>query len=246
VVWNLLSNAVKFTPSGGHVQVDAKRSDSQVLICVKDTGIGIRGDLLPRVFDRFRQAEVGTTRAHGGLGLGLSIAKQIVELHGGAIEVASEGEGKGTAFTVRLPLPPQTPGDEVAMRAEASDADLDGADILLVEDETLTRDTMRRLLEGRNAKVRAVDSVNAARDALTTRKPHLVISDIGLPGEDGYALIRYLRSLDSHKDVPALAVTAFVRAEDRQQVLEAGFDEHMPKPVDADRLIAVAVQLLRR
>jgi CheY-like chemotaxis protein len=105
---------------------------------------------------------------------------------------------------------------------------------------------MRRLLEGRNAKVRAVDSVNAARDALITRKPHLLISDIGLPGEDGYALIRYLRSLESHKNVPALAVTAFVRAEDRQQVLEAGFDEHMPKPVDADRLIAVAVQLLRR
>ncbi len=246
VVWNLLSNAVKFTPSGGHVQIDARRATNEIVISVRDSGIGIRGELLPRVFDRFRQAEVGTTRAHGGLGLGLSIAKQIVELHSGTIEVASEGEGKGATFTVRLPLPVQSHTDEVASQTEATHADLDGADILLVEDEALTRDTMRRLLEGRNATVRAVDSVNAARDELATRKPHLVISDIGLPGEDGYALIRHLRSLESHKDIPALAVTAFVRADDRQQVLEAGFDEHVPKPVDADRLIAVAVQLLRR
>jgi two-component system CheB/CheR fusion protein len=246
VVWNLLSNAVKFTPASGLVKIEAKRTDDDVLICVTDTGIGIRREMLPRVFERFRQAEVATTRAHGGLGLGLSIAKQIVELHNGTIEVTSEGEGKGATFTVRLPLPQQALGDDDAGAGISNDADLKGADVLLVEDEALTRDTMCRLLEGRNAKVRAVDSVSAARDAISTRVPHLIISDIGLPGEDGYALIRYLRSLETAQPVPAVAVTAFVRAEDRQRVLDAGFDDHVPKPVDAERLLGVVMRLLRR
>ncbi|HEV7609313.1 MAG TPA: chemotaxis protein CheB [Steroidobacteraceae bacterium] len=252
VVWNLLSNAVKFTPSGGRVSIHARREADGISIAVSDTGIGIRQEFLPRVFDRFRQAEVGTTRAHGGLGLGLSIAKQLVELHGGTIAVGSEGEGKGTTFTVKLPLQQvalddnEMPHDETPTDGGAVEADFNGVEILLVEDETLTRNTMCRLLEGRNARVRAVDSVSAARDALATRKPQLLVSDIGLPGEDGYALIRYLRSLESHKDIPAVAVTAFARPEDRRNALEAGFDEHLAKPVDAEKLIAIAVRLLHR
>jgi two-component system CheB/CheR fusion protein len=246
IVWNLLSNAVKFTPAGGRVQVQAKREANLVLICVKDSGIGIRSEFLPRVFDRFRQAEVGSSRAHGGLGLGLAIAKQLTELHDGTIEVASDGEGKGTSFTVKLPLPRQTLSEDQAHPGQASIADLNGVDILLVEDEALTRDTMRRLLEARNAKVRAVDSVSAARDALATRAPDLVISDIGLPGEDGYAFIKHLRSQSVAVAIPAIAVTAFARAEDRQNVLAAGFDEHLPKPVDADQLVSLVVQFLHR
>jgi two-component system CheB/CheR fusion protein len=246
VVWNLLSNAVKFTPTGGRVHVEARRDAEEIVISVKDSGIGIRQEFLPRVFDRFRQAEVGTTRAHGGLGLGLSIAQQLVELHGGTISVTSEGEGQGATFTVRLPLAQEALRDDDVASVEAPVSDLRGVDILLIEDEALTRDTMTRLLEGRNAHVRAVDSVQAARDAIETRVPTIVISDIGLPAEDGYEFIRYLRSLDLPQRIPAVAVTAFVRADDRQRVLEAGFDEHMPKPLDADRLLACLSRLLRR
>jgi two-component system CheB/CheR fusion protein len=243
VVWNLLSNAVKFTPSGGRVEVVARRVDATVCIEVTDTGIGIRRDFLPSVFERFKQAEVGTARAHNGLGLGLSIAKQLVEMHGGTIEVASEGEGRGATFRIHLPLAQHAEADEQATNGEAGIGDLGGADILLVEDEANSRETMRRLLEGRNAQVRAVDSAGAARDAITTRRPQLLISDIGLPGEDGYSLIRHVRSQPGER-IAALAVTAFARAQDRQHVLEAGFDEHLTKPLDPDCLLALVAKLL--
>jgi CheY-like chemotaxis protein len=216
-----------------------------VCIEVCDTGIGIRRDFLPKVFERFRQAEVGTARAHNGLGLGLSIAKQLVEMHGGTIEVQSEGEGRGTTFRIQLPLAQLAASDEERATGEPADSDLGGADILLVEDEENTRDTMRRLLEGRNARVRAVDSASAARDAISTRRPHVLISDIGMPGEDGYALIRHVRSLPGTR-IAALAVTAFARKEDRLHVLEAGFDEHLTKPLDADFLLAVVEKLLQK
>jgi two-component system CheB/CheR fusion protein len=245
VVWNLLSNAVKFTPAGGTVRVVAHRSHATVCIDVIDSGIGIRRDFLPHVFQRFKQAEVGTNRAHGGLGLGLSIAKQLVEMHGGTIGVTSEGEGRGARFHIELPLAQHASADDGIAVDEASDTDFRGADVLLVEDEELSRDAMRRLLESRNAQVRAVDSVAAARDVIATRRPQLLISDIGLPGEDGYALIRHLRSLPGER-IPALAVTAFARAEDRSQVLDAGFDEHLAKPLDADRMLALAVKLLQK
>jgi CheY-like chemotaxis protein len=245
VVWNLLSNAVKFTPSGGRIAVLARRDASGVLIEVTDTGIGIREGFLPKVFDRFKQAEVGTTRAHGGLGLGLSIAKQLVELHGGSIEVTSAGEGKGSTFTVRLPLPQH--GDQPPMvSANGAEVDLAGLDILVVEDEAATRETMKRLLEAHNARVRTVDSVSAARDALEKRQPQLLISDIGLPGEDGYALIRHVRGLELSTPIAALAVTAFARPEDRQQVLESGYDDHLAKPVDPDALLARIAKLAQR
>ncbi len=245
VVWNLLSNAVKFTPQGGSVRVRGRREAGTVIIDVTDSGVGIKAEFLPHVFDRFRQAEVGSARAHGGLGLGLAIAKQIVELHGGSISVASEGDGRGSTFSVRLSLAPLVPLamdlDPAANAQPIAEGDLRGVDILLVEDEAGARNVMQRLLEGHGAKVRAVESVAAARDAIEMRGPHLIVSDIGLPGEDGYALIRYVRALP--RRIPALAVTAFARPEDRQHALEAGFDEHLSKPVDPDRLLHVAAQL---
>ena len=246
VVWNLLSNAVKFTPAGGKVRVAAQRSGSSVIIEVADTGIGIRPEFLGRVFDRFRQAEVGTTRAHGGLGLGLSIAKQLVELHEGTIRAASDGEGKGATFTIELPLTQQADEERTSVASNGAGGDLAGIDILLVEDEALTRETMRRLLERSAAHVRAVDSVAAARDELATRLPQVLISDIGLPGEDGYALIKHLRALPADKRIVAVAVTAFARPEDRRQVLESGFDEHLAKPLDADQLLATVARLVPR
>jgi CheY-like chemotaxis protein/two-component sensor histidine kinase len=244
VVWNLLSNSVKFTPSGGRVSVTARRIGDLVQIEVADTGIGIRPEFLARVFDRFRQAEVGTTRKHGGLGLGLSIASQIVELHGGTISATSEGEGKGATFTLQLPLPANAAREETGI-PELADSSLEGVDVLLVEDEAGTRLTMQRLLESRQAEVRAVDSVSAARDAIATRKPHVLISDIGLPGEDGYALIKHVRGLKSKRRMLAVAVTAFARAEDRQRVLDSGFDEHIAKPIDPDQFIGLLVRLVR-
>jgi two-component system CheB/CheR fusion protein len=245
VVWNLLSNAVKFTPAGGKVHVSAQRADGSVVIEVSDTGIGIAPEFLEKVFERFRQAENGAKRAHGGLGLGLAIARQLVELHEGTITANSEGQGKGTTFRVTLPLAPH-PGLADAPTESGNGSDLRGVDILVVEDEGMTRDTMCRLLENAAAKVRAVDSVAAAREALGKRMPQLLVSDIGMPDEDGYALIRHLRSLPRTSHVITVAVTAFARPEDRRLVLEAGFDEHLSKPLDADQLLATLTRLVQR
>jgi len=244
VMWNLLSNAVKFTPSGGVVRAELRRIGVEVEIRISDTGLGIRPDFLPHVFDRFRQAEMGTARQHGGLGLGLAIARQLVELHGGTLEAASGGEGQGATFTVRMPLearasrklPPEA-------RPKEKSHDLTGIEVLLVEDEVATRDATRRLLEEFGALVRAVESSDAAYDAVALRKPRVLISDIGLPGEDGYALIKQLRTTNA--ELPALALTAFARSEDRQRALDAGFNDHLPKPVDPDRLIAAVSRLAK-
>ncbi len=246
VVWNLLSNAVKFTPAGGKVHVAARRTGGNVLIEVADTGIGIRPDFLEKIFERFRQVDIGPKRAHAGLGLGLSIAKQLVELHDGTISARSEGEGKGTTFCVTLPLVPQEGLIDAPAAESGNGSDLRGVDVLVVEDEGMTRDIMRRLLEGAAAKVRTVDSVAAAREALDKRVPQILVSDIGMPGEDGYALIRYLRSMPKTSHVITVAVTAFARPEDRRQVLDAGYDEHLSKPLDADQLLATLARLVQR
>jgi CheY-like chemotaxis protein/two-component sensor histidine kinase len=251
VVWNLLSNALKFTPSGGRASVTARRTGTSVEIQIVDTGIGIDKPFLPHVFDRFRQAEPVTTRQHGGLGLGLAIARQLVELHGGSISAASEGEGKGTTFTVRLPLTAQqsdmVPPESSSAR-EARSAVLQGLDILLVEDDEPTRYATQRLIEAAGAHVRAVNSAASAREAFSAHRPDLIVADIGLPGENGYELLERIRSQEQkeqEKHVPALALTAFARTEDRQRALEAGFNDHLPKPTDPDRLIAV-IRGLRR
>ncbi len=249
VVWNLLANAVKFTPEGGLIEVQMRRVNGTVEIEVTDTGKGIRADFLPQVFDRFRQAEAGATRQYAGLGLGLAIAKQIVELHGGTIRARSDGEGRGAIFTVYLPLERRYPAaqpDEPAVEFQTS-RDLRGIEVLLVEDETMAREATQRLLEQEGAQVRAVNSAVNAHEAFGIRRPDVIVADIGMPGEDGYTVLTGLRRTEQEQGtarVPAVAVTAFARSEDRQHALAAGFDEHLPKPLDPERLIAVVAQLV--
>ena len=250
VVWNLLSNAVKFTPSGGRVAVALERQGDWVTVEVTDTGIGIREELLPHIFDRFLQGDAGAARQHGGLGLGLAIAKQLVELHGGTISASSEGEGQGACFVVRLPFKTEAPSVESSLPArEQGSADLTGLHVLLVEDEPSTREGTYALLEANNAQVQAVASAVAAREAYVRQRPDIVISDIGLPGEDGYALMHQIRAIEHDgggPHVPSVALTAFAREEDRQHALAAGYDAHVAKPVDPDRLLEQIAQLTGR
>jgi PAS domain S-box-containing protein len=257
VVWNLLSNAVKFTPRGGHVRVLVERQDSFVDITVADTGQGILPEFQPHVFERFRQADGGSTRVHGGLGLGLSIVRQLVEMHGGTVSVFSEGEGQGASFTVRLPLaaarrrtahpspslPPSLPSQGFSCPPE-----LDGLRLLVVDDEEDTREMLVTLLEGCGARVRAASSVAEALRLLSAERPDVLLSDIGMPGEDGYALIERLRALPSEAggDLPAVALTAYARSEDRTRALLSGFSTHVPKPVEPLELFAVIASLARR
>ncbi len=254
VVWNLLINAVKFTPSGGTISVELLRDRNFVEIVVIDSGIGIRGDLRPHIFDRFRQGEAGTTRLHGGLGLGLTIARQLVELHAGTVEVHSEGENRGSTFTVRLPLPaltvePSDNGMQLSPTAAPSEGKLRDTRVLLVEDDPATRDAVQVLLTRLGANVAAVESTASAVREFELHPPDLLISDIAMPGADGYALIRQVRAFEKQRGLapaPAMAVTAFARGDDRQRALDAGFDEHLPKPVDADMLLDVVVKLLKK
>ncbi len=246
VAWNLLTNAVKFTPPGGRVDVRSRRVNGTVEIEVSDTGGGIADGFLAHVFDRFRQGDAGTARRHSGLGLGLAIAKQLVELHGGTIAANSEGEGHGATFTVYLPLERQT-AVPVEERAEVlrNPNDLQGIDILLVEDEPMAREATARLLEQFGAQVRAAPSAARARELFKAHRPDVILADVGMAEEDGYALVRSLRKLEQQRSLPrtpAIAVTAFARSEDREHALAAGFDGHLPKPVNSDRLIALLAQ----
>ena len=250
IVWNLLSNAVKFTPSGGSVHVELEREGDWVSVTVTDNGIGIRKELLPHVFDRFLQGDAGTARHHGGLGLGLAISKQLVELHGGSISVTSEGEGKGARFVVRLPFNTDAVGPEVlaATRGHAA-VDLAGLHILLVEDEPSAREGTCTLLETNGAQLRAVESAPAAREAYMQERPDILVSDIGLPAEDGYALLQQIRCLERERGsprVPALALTAFAREVDRYRALEAGYDAYLAKPVDPETLLEQIARLTGR
>ncbi|TLY85384.1 MAG: response regulator, partial [Gammaproteobacteria bacterium] len=248
VVLNLLNNAVKFTPSGGAIEVELSRDGGAVQIIVRDTGIGIRSDFLPLVFDRFKQAEAVTSRQHTGLGLGLAIARELVELHGGSISAHSEGEGRGSAFTVRLPLArrqelPVADGDAAA----SADAKLAGMQVLIVEDESAAAEAMWQFLEAAGARVRIATSAATAREALALHHPNVLVCDIGLPGEDGYQLLASIRKREGEGHTPrvgAVAVTAFARDDDRRHALEAGFDEHVPKPVDPGQLIEVLTKVV--
>jgi PAS domain S-box-containing protein len=258
VVWNLLSNAIKFTPRGGHVQIHSERVNSHLEIVVSDTGQGIAPDFLPHVFDRFRQADQKTSRQHGGMGLGLAIVRHLVELHGGSVSATSEGEGRGATFIVMLPITPLYQVDPSGSRVHPAARDLlppdnvadrlDGLRILVVDDEADTRELLRQGLEYCGAKVKCVGSAAEALDALVTFVPDILISDIGMPGVDGYDLIRQIRGLPANKDkkIPAIALTAYTRVEDRLQSLRAGYDMHVPKPVELAELVAVAVSVARR
>ena len=249
VIWNLLSNAVKFTPAGGRIDVKMTRVGNDVCIGVQDTGIGIKPEFLPHVFERFRQAEVITTRQHSGLGLGLAIAKQLVELHGGTITASSEGEGHGSTFTVQLPLAPTVDNpQEQPVDFAALPQGVNNLRVLLVEDDAGSRMATGRALELRGAVVDAVANPSSALAAYTQMRPDAMILDIGLPGEDGYSLIKRFRNMETAQQltrVPAIALTAFARTHDRERAFAAGFDEHLAKPVDVEALVAVLLRLTR-
>ncbi len=259
VFWNLLTNAVKFTPRGGRVQVVLECVNSHLEVSVTDTGEGIRPDFLPYVFDRFRQSDASTTRRHGGLGLGLAIVKQLIELHGGTVRARSDGEGKGAAFIVSLPLKvlhvepepvqerrhPKTASVPVA--ADLC-ADIAGVKVLIVDDEPDARALLKRLLEDCGAVVTVAASAEEAMRKLQAERPDVIASDIGMPGEDGYALIRRIRALGPERggDTPALALTAYARADDRVKAVMAGFQHHISKPVEPAVLIAMVASLTGR
>jgi PAS domain S-box-containing protein len=245
ILWNLLSNAVKFTAAGGTISVGVTEGDGQVRISVADTGVGIDRSFLPHVFDRFRQADGGSTRAHGGLGLGLAIVHDLVRLHGGEVRVESDGLGKGTTFILALrqaPAGPLAPDRRPRSRQSAS---LAGRRIVVVEDHHDSRDLMRVTLEGVGAAVRAFATSAEALTALERIRPSAVVADIGLPGEDGYEFIRKVRkhSVTSVQSVPAIAVTAYATPHDRALALDAGFQRHLTKPFDPEVLID-AIQTL--
>jgi PAS domain S-box-containing protein len=256
VVWNLLSNAVKFTPPGGHVRLTARRSAQVLSIVVEDDGQGIPAHFLPHAFDRFRQADAGATRAHGGLGLGLAIVRHLVELHGGTVSVASEGEGRGATFSVWLPphgpAASQTPSRPLPGRrsepAFPSVGALSDVRVLLVEDQPDARELISTVLQQYGADVTEAGSAAEAYAYLTTQRFHVLVSDIGLPQEDGYSLIRRVRALNEPAgaaSIPALAVTAYARREDQKLALEAGYDRHVTKPVDPAQLVASVARLTR-
>jgi PAS domain S-box-containing protein len=260
VLWNLLSNAVKFTPRGGRIQVLLERVDSHLEVSVIDTGEGIKPEFLPFVFDRFRQADASTTRRHGGLGLGLSIVKQLVELHGGSVRVNSGGAGQGSTFVIALPFAvlhgrPETETERrhprlTPKRLGTADVDVDikGIRVLLVDDEKDARALVTNLLENCHAVVTSVESANDAVTLLQESKFDLLISDIGMPGEDGYSLIKRVRSLgpSAGGSIPAIALTAYARFEDRVKAIAAGFQMHVAKPVEPIELITMVAAAVGR
>jgi CheY-like chemotaxis protein len=253
------SNAIKFTERGGRIYITMQRVDSRVEIAVQDNGMGMSPDLVQRVFERFHQKDGPTTREHGGLGLGLSIVKHLVELHGGTAHAASEGENKGSTFTISLPVSatrslgfvPKVSGDESALGGPIDGTTLKGIRILIVEDEADTRDLIRRVIESHGAQVVLAADAGEAMKLLATRHPHILVSDIGLPGVDGYELIRRIRQLEAQgaQYIPAVALTAFARSEDRTRALRAGYQAHIAKPAEPAELIATLAsfaQLLGR
>jgi PAS domain S-box-containing protein len=260
VFWNLLTNAVKFTPKAGCVSVTLGREGSQLRVTVADDGEGIDRAFLPYVFERFRQADASTSRRHGGLGLGLSIVKQLVELHGGVIAASSYGKGHGSTFTVKLPvmaidvdLAGRNELRNYASRSSSEQSDayarpahLEGVRVLVVDDEPDARSLIERLLQECEATVTTAGSASEALEHVVREAPDVLLSDIGMPKEDGYSLMRRIRSLSGQASrVPAIALTAYARAEDRAKALQAGYQVHLAKPVEPATLIATVASLVR-
>ncbi|HZN68987.1 MAG TPA: ATP-binding protein, partial [Tepidisphaeraceae bacterium] len=255
-VWNLLTNAVKFTPKGGTVQVSLERVNSHLEVCVADNGEGIKPELLPHLFERFRQGDASTTRRHGGLGLGLSIVKHLAELHGGRVRAKSPGPGHGSTFCIDLPLmvvhrPPED-ASRTHPRAQpppptswSDHPSLEGITVLAVDDEPDALGLVKRVLEGCGARVLTATSAAEALDLVVAQRPDMIVSDIGMPGEDGYSFIRKVRELPVAQGgrTPAAALTAFARAEDRTRALRAGYQTHVAKPVEPTELTAVVASL---
>ncbi|MBD1944396.1 response regulator [Coleofasciculus sp. FACHB-712] len=265
IIWNLLTNAIKFTPEGGRVEVYLQGDRSHAEISVRDTGEGISPDFLPYVFDRFRQADNSITRSYTGLGLGLAIVRHLVELHGGTVRAESPGEGQGSTFIVKLPLlnsagvKKRTEEEESLCSSQSSalnpqespptlwESPLDGLQILVVDDEADARELLKSILEQYGAEAIAVASAEEAIGTIQKSKPDLLISDIGMPNEDGYSLIRRVRALEAEKgQIPSVALTAYVRVDDQKAALSAGFQSHVAKPIDPTELIAVVASLVGR
>jgi hypothetical protein len=261
IVWNLLTNAIKFTPKGGRVEVnlsivcgeEQQTTQKYAQIQVIDTGIGISSEFLPKVFERFRQADSTTTRSHNGLGLGLAIVRHLVELHKGTISAQSQGSGQGATFTVRLPLLQDNRGNRENREAtggissSVASTPLAGLKVLVVDDEADTRNFLSFMFEEYGAIATAVASVDEALAVLEQAKADILISDIGMSEQDGYTLIRKLRSLEPEKGgcMPAIALTAYTREEDRLEALAAGFQQHLSKPIDPTKLIAMVASVLK-
>jgi signal transduction histidine kinase/DNA-binding response OmpR family regulator len=251
VVWNLLSNAVKFTPPSGRIEVRLDRVNGEKLrLRVTDTGRGIAPNFLPYVFDRFRQADASSTRSHGGLGIGLTIVRHIVELHGGTVHAESPGEGQGSTFVVTLPAASAAAAGEHELAPAAGangerSADLSGLRIVVVDDEPDARDVISRVLARAGATTTAAGSVREALAAITRERPDVIVSDIAMPDQDGYDLVRTVREMSESNggQIPALALTAYAREEDRARCLSAGFQAHLAKPVDPSDLLGVVARL---
>lgn len=257
VIWNLLSNAIKFTPNGGKVSVELERANDDIEIRVSDTGQGIKEDFLPYVFDRFRQADASSIRKFGGLGLGLAIVRHIAEMHGGTVSASSAGENKGSTFIIKLPVATASQAQKNAETQEISgnlksenapNIQLDGLLILAVDDEADTRHLLVQSLTFYGATVITAQSAEEGLTALQDKSPDILISDIGMPDEDGYSLIRKVRALaDEHqKNIPAIALTAFTRAQDRMKAMTTGYQNHVSKPVEPDELATVIASLTGR
>ncbi len=256
VIWNLLTNAVKFTAHGGRVDVILKRVESRVEVTVRDDGIGIDAHFLPQVFDRFRQVDASTTRSHGGLGLGLSIAKQLTELHGGTLQATSDGPGRGATFVLSLPTDarqvpaPATPATAPQRDAAAAPVELDlaGLKIVVVDDEADARHLIEQVLSDCRAEVHIATSAAEGLALIETLRPDLLLSDIGMPECDGYRFIEQVRRLGADRGgaTPAIALTAFARSEDRSRMLGAGYQMHLPKPIEPHELLAAVAHLAGR
>jgi CheY-like chemotaxis protein len=255
VVWNLLSNAVKFTPHGGTVTVTLEQRDESVEVRVHDTGQGIAPEFLPFIFEPFRQADASSTRAHPGLGLGLAIVKSLVEAHGGTISADSDGKGRGACFTVWVPTAGLAAPDGAAPAtarlanrdAGVAEVDLGGVSVLVVDDEPDTSEVVAAQLQASGASVRTAASAAAALALIQQTRFDVLVSDIGMPDEDGYSLIRKVRVLSDSTaaSIPAAALTALARKEDRQHALQAGFQMHLTKPVDSKALVSAVATLNR-
>ena len=257
VFWNLLNNAIKFTPKDGQIRVLLERVKSHIEVSVMDTGEGIAPEFMPYVFDRFQQGDASTTRRHGGLGLGLAIVKELVELHGGTVRVKSDGIGKGTTFLVHLPLlavysEPDTESrhPQTALRENRPlpDVSLTDVHILVVDDEVDARELVKRLLEMAGATVSLAGSASEAIERILVARPDVLVCDIGMPGDDGFSLIRQLRVLEESQEsaLPAVALTAYARSEDRTKSIRSGFQNHLSKPVEPAELLAIVSSLAGR
>ncbi|MFZ0751304.1 MAG: ATP-binding protein, partial [Pyrinomonadaceae bacterium] len=254
IFWNLFSNAVKFTARGGRVSIETTAYDSRVSVSVADTGIGIKPEFVPFIFDRFRQADGSTTREHGGLGLGLAIVQHLVDLHAGSVEVTSDGPNRGSTFTVTIPLAldnvlveNETTAYETTGNGVFNAHLLEGVKVLIVDDEPDSRDLLMTILTSCGSDVRCSDSAAMAMLEFNEWNPDLLVSDIGMPIEDGYSLIRRIRKLASHHArIPAVALTAYATDEDRSQALLAGFQMHVPKPIEPESFVTSIASVLGR